>query len=188
MEKNDIEQLYKGLGKDKTENAQILETIIECKHQNEQFMNAGQALYRDLKMWCYNYISSKQEKDYGYDIYEHSKIIEKLNDAALTDRQKLALIHYVKYVLSHYNDDGAWLDKDMTDVNNDDLFFIASLFLPVKKSTIVLQPYTEIAAFDDAESASVYYDVVSKMAQVHSQMEDFGRYKQMIEKFQGNEK
>ena len=78
--------------------------------------------------------------------------------------------------------------KDMTDVDNDDLFFIASLFLPVKKSTIVLQPYTEIAAFDDAESASVYHDVVSKMAQVHSKMEDFGIYKQMIEKFQGNEK
>ena len=112
MDEKAINQLYRSLGKDKTENAQILETIIECKHQNIQLMNTGQTLYRDLKMWCYNYISSKQEKDYGYDIYEHSKITEKLNDNALKDRQKLALIHYVKFVLSQYNDDGSWLDED----------------------------------------------------------------------------
>lgn len=78
--------------------------------------------------------------------------------------------------------------RDVTDTENDDLFFVASLFLPVKKSTIVLQPYTEIAAFDDAESASVYHDVVSKMAQVHSQMEDFGIYKTILEKFNENQK
>ena len=115
MDEKSIRQLYRSLGKDKTVNTQILETIIECKHQDRQWINTEQTLYRDLKMWCYNYISSKQEKDYGYDIYEHSKITEKLNDDALADRQKLALIHYVKYVLSQYNDDGAWLDEDMTE-------------------------------------------------------------------------
>lgn len=115
MDEKSIRQLYRSLGKDKTVNTQVLETIIECKHQDSQWINTEQTLYRDLKMWCYNYISSKQEKDYGYDIYEHSKITEKLNDRALRDRQKLALIHYVKNVLSQYNDDGAWLDEDMTE-------------------------------------------------------------------------
>lgn len=115
MDEKAIRRLYRSLGKDKTENTQILETIIECKHQYMQWINTEQTLYRDLKMWCYNYISSKQEKDYGYDIYEHLKITEKLNDSALKNRQKLALIHYVKYVLSQYNDDGAWLDEDMTE-------------------------------------------------------------------------
>lgn len=113
MDEKAIRQLYRNLGEDKTVNTQILETIIECKHQDRQWINTEQTLYRDLKMWCYNYILSKQEKDYGYDIYEHSKITEKLNDSVLRDRQKLALIHYVKNVLSQYNDDGAWLDKDM---------------------------------------------------------------------------
>lgn len=116
MDENAINQFYRSLGKDKTKNAQILETIMECKHQDIQLMNTGQTLYRDLKMWCYNYISSKLDKDYGYDIYEHSRIIEKLNDSALNDRQKLALIHYVKYVLSQYNDDGSWLDEDTTEI------------------------------------------------------------------------
>ena len=40
-----MNQLYMSLGKDKTENAQILEKIIECKHQNIQLMNIGLALF-----------------------------------------------------------------------------------------------------------------------------------------------
>lgn len=111
-----IDSLYNRLGKNKTENVQILETIIEYKHHNVQLIDSKQTLYRDLKMWCYNYITSKQEKDYGYDIYEHKKIIEKISDTLLNDRKKLSLVHYVKYVLSQYNDDGAWLDKDTIEI------------------------------------------------------------------------
>ena len=118
MTMNDItiDSLYNILGKNKTENVQILETIIEYKHDNVQLIDSKQTLYRDLKMWCYNYVSSKQEKDYGYDIYEHKKIIEKINDEMLSDRKKLSLVHYVKYVLSQYNDDGSWLDKDTIEI------------------------------------------------------------------------
>lgn len=79
--------------------------------------------------------------------------------------------------------------KDITDTENDDLFFIASLFLPVKKpNVIVLDPHTEIATFDDAESASIYHDTVSKMAQVHAQIEDFAILKDAINKFNAREK
>ena len=45
MDEKAMNQLYMSLGKDKTENAQILETIIECKHQNIQLMNIGLALF-----------------------------------------------------------------------------------------------------------------------------------------------
>lgn len=116
MDEKTIENLYNSLGKNKIVNTQTLETIIECKHQNIELIDSKQTLYRDLKMWCYNYISSKQEKDYGYDIYEHKKIIEKINDNLLNGRKKLSLVHYVKYVLSQYNDDGAWLDKDTIEI------------------------------------------------------------------------
>ena len=77
--------------------------------------------------------------------------------------------------------------KDIT--NDDDLFFIASLFLPVKKGTIFLQPFTEIATFDDAESASIYHDTVAKMAKIHEQTEStFGIYADAIKKFNEREK
>lgn len=108
-----IEDLYNGLNGDKTTKAQVFETIIETKHETGQY-DTVQSLYRDIKGWCYNYISSKLEKDYGYDIYEHSKIIEKIDDKRLTPRQKLSLVNYVKYVLARYNDDGAWLDDKTT--------------------------------------------------------------------------
>ncbi len=110
-----IESLYNGLGDNKAENAQIFETIIEEKHQNPEMIGIGQSLYRDIKAWCSNYIGSKQEKDYGYDVYEHSRITEKIKDEKLSARQKLALVNYVKYVLSQYNDNGAWLDKECID-------------------------------------------------------------------------
>jgi len=107
-----LESLYKSLGDNKAENAQIFETIIEEKHQNPELSESIQSLYRDIKAWCSNYIGCKQEKDYGYDIYEHSRITEKIDDANLSAKQKLALVNYVKYVLSQYNDDGAWLDDE----------------------------------------------------------------------------
>ena len=80
--------------------------------------------------------------------------------------------------------------KDITDTENDDLFFIASLFLPVKKpNVIVLDPHTEIATFDDAESASIYCETVSKMVKIHEETNTtFGIYADMINKFKGNEK
>ena len=79
--------------------------------------------------------------------------------------------------------------KDITDTDKDDMFFIASLFCPVKRANvIVLEPHTEIATFDDAESASIYYETVSKMVKVHENMENFGIYKEMINKFNGKEK
>lgn len=78
--------------------------------------------------------------------------------------------------------------KDITN-DDDDLFFIASLFLPVKKGTIFLQPFTEIATFDDAESASIYHDTVAKMAKIHEQTEStFGIYADAIKKFNEREK
>lgn len=110
-----IESLYSGLGDNKAENAQIFETIIEEKHQNPELTGIGQSLYRDVKAWCSNYVGSKQEKDYGYDVYEHSRITEKIDDEYLSARQKLALVNYVKYVLSQYNDNGAWLDDECID-------------------------------------------------------------------------
>lgn len=111
MDRKTIEKMYHDLGGDKSENTQIYETIIESKHQNAAMVNVGQSLYRDIKGWCVNYITSKLEKDYGYDVYERSKVIEKINDNVLAPRQRLSLVHYVKYILSQYNDDGAWLDS-----------------------------------------------------------------------------
>lgn len=72
------------------------------------------------------------------------------------------------------------------DISNEesDLFFIASLFLPAKKGTIYLQPFTEIATFDDAESATIYYETVSKMAEVHKATEGgYGIHAEIVKKF-----
>lgn len=106
-----IEQLYDDLGEDLTVNTQLYETIIETKHNNTQLIDVNQSLYSDIKGWCYNYISSKHEKDYGYDVYERKKIVEKINDKHLSNGQKLSLILYIRWILSRFNDDGAWLDK-----------------------------------------------------------------------------
>lgn len=114
MDTKTLEQLYQELGDERTKNAQIFETIIEIKHHDSHLLSIKQSLYCDIKGWCYNYIVSKQEKDYGYDSYEHSRIKEKITDSSLNDRQRLALVHYVKYILSQYNDDGAWLNEEMT--------------------------------------------------------------------------
>ena len=48
------------------------------------------------------------------------------------------------------------------DVSKDEagLFLIMSLFLPVNKGRILPEPKTEISAFEDAESASVYYETM----------------------------
>ena len=40
------------------------------------------------------------------------------------------------------------------------LFLIMSLFLPVNKGRILPEPKTEISAFEDAESASIYYETM----------------------------
>lgn len=110
-----LEELYQSLGRDRNENTQIYETIIELKQSDAKLLSVTQSLYRDIKGWCYNYITSKLEKDYGYDVYDHSRITEKIDDANLTDRQKLSLIHYIKIILSRYNDDGSWLDDESKD-------------------------------------------------------------------------
>ena len=94
MDNKDIEKMYRELGGDKASNAQIFETIIESKHQDLKLVDVKQSLYCDIKGWCYNYISSKQEKDYGYDIYNRSKIKEKINDSSLSTKQRLSLINY----------------------------------------------------------------------------------------------
>lgn len=78
--------------------------------------------------------------------------------------------------------------KDVTGENDDGLFFIASLFLPVGKGTVYLEPRTEIATFDDAESSMIYHDTISKMAKVHAQTNDFGILKDAINKFNAHEK
>ncbi len=116
MVNKDIEKLYRELGEDKTSNTQIYETIIESKHQDSKLVDVKQSLYCDIKGWCCNYISSKQEKDYGYDTYNRSKIKEKIYDSSLTAKQRLGLINYVKYILSQYNDDGSWLNSDATEL------------------------------------------------------------------------
>lgn len=79
--------------------------------------------------------------------------------------------------------------KDITGENENGLFFIASLFLPSNKGVVLLEPHTEIATFDDAESASIYYDTVAKMVEVHQQIDkSWGVYADAIKKFNAHEK
>lgn len=47
------------------------------------------------------------------------------------------------------------------------LFFIASLFLPITKGFVPLNPCTEVAAFDDALSAIVYRETIDNMAKLN---------------------
>ena len=49
------------------------------------------------------------------------------------------------------------------------LFFIASLFLPINKGFVPLNPCTEVAAFDDALSAVVYRETIDNMAKLNLQ-------------------
>lgn len=42
------------------------------------------------------------------------------------------------------------------------LFLIMSLFLPVNKGRILPEPKTEISAFEDAESASIYHEILQR--------------------------
>lgn len=50
----------------------------------------------------------------------------------------------------------------------DDLFFIISLFMPVKNGSVFNQAITEISTFEDAKSASVYYQTLSKYCAVNA--------------------
>ena len=50
----------------------------------------------------------------------------------------------------------------------DDLFFIISLFMPVKNGSVVAQAVTEILTFEDANSANVYYQTLSKYCAVNA--------------------
>jgi len=58
--------------------------------------------------------------------------------------------------------------KEITDDNNGDLFFIMSLFLPVKDGVTYLRPQTEIEAYDDAEYFCNYYQTLSHYCAVNA--------------------
>ena len=51
--------------------------------------------------------------------------------------------------------------RELTD-EEDDLFFIASLFMPVENGIVFNRAVTEISTFEDAKSADVYYKTLSK--------------------------
>ena len=49
------------------------------------------------------------------------------------------------------------------------LFYLISLFLPVKDGIVMNQPRTEISAFDDSKSLSVHYETLKFHCQYHKQ-------------------
>ena len=51
---------------------------------------------------------------------------------------------------------------DFTGESESGLFFVLSLYLPVKNGTIMIQPHTEVSAFDDANSAIVYQETLAR--------------------------
>ncbi len=106
-------------------------------------------------------------------------MIKNQKDTAIK-KPKFVLTNEAKFYLA---------TKDMTDENDDGLFFIASLFLPAKKTNVVvMDPRTEIATFDDAESANIYCQTISKMAQINAQTAVFNAHQDVIDKFYGREK
>ena len=73
--------------------------------------------------------------------------------------------------------------RDVSDDNESDLFFIASLYLPRQKGGTLFSPRTEVAAFEDSTSADIYHNTVSAMCRVNAQSDIGQEYKKEIERF-----
>lgn len=73
--------------------------------------------------------------------------------------------------------------QEVTGESMGDLFFVLSLFLPVKNGTTMIQPQTEINAFDNAESASVYYETLSRYCDFNEKSDKAEMVRDAINKF-----
>ena len=77
--------------------------------------------------------------------------------------------------------------QEVTGENTSDLFFVLSLFLPVKNGVTIIQPHTEINAFDDANSASVYYQTLARYCEFNAKKADVAyMVKEVIDEFNKN--
>ena len=78
--------------------------------------------------------------------------------------------------------------KEVSDGEVDDLFFILALFLPVNKGNFVLQPQTEMMTFDDAESARIYSETLSKYCAYNAKTQPAKMVQFAIDEFKQNTK
>ena len=77
--------------------------------------------------------------------------------------------------------------RELSNENGDGLYFIASLFLPVKNGSILAQAYNEVATFDDADSAMIYRETVANLCQVNLTTTAVGReFAKIAEEFKEN--
>lgn len=65
----------------------------------------------------------------------------------------------------------------------DELFFIISLFMPVKNGLVFNQAFTEISTFEDAKSANVYLQTLSKYCTVNAKTQIGQSVKDAIKDF-----
>lgn len=72
--------------------------------------------------------------------------------------------------------------KELSEQSPDGLFFIVSLFLPKLKNGI-LELHTEVATFDDAESALIYRETVAAMAATNVKTVQATMFKEQINNF-----
>lgn len=72
---------------------------------------------------------------------------------------------------------------ELNDDEPSDLFFIMSLFLPVKDSIIYAKPSTEIMTFNDAESADAYRQTLSHYCDVNIKSDIAKSVEKAIEDF-----
>ena len=72
--------------------------------------------------------------------------------------------------------------RDITNTDESDLFLIASLYLP--KGGTLLVPHTEVAAFEDSDSAAVYRDTVSAMGRINAKSGVGQEFEKEIKAFQ----
>ena len=73
--------------------------------------------------------------------------------------------------------------KELSEESPDGLFFIVSLFWPVKQGAQPAVPRTEVATFDDAESAVIYRETVAAMCRANAKSAFAEMCKDFIEKF-----
>ena len=76
--------------------------------------------------------------------------------------------------------------QEVTGESMSGLFFVLSLFLPVKNGATIVQPHTEINAFDDANSASVYYETLARYCDFNAKSDNMYMVKEAIDEFNKN--
>ncbi len=77
--------------------------------------------------------------------------------------------------------------KEISVENPDGLFFIASLFLPSGKGAFGTL-HTEVATFDDGESAVVYRETIAAMAAVNAETATGAIFQEYVSKFMSQSK